>query len=128
MAAARKEGGRVIELAVSAPFHCALMQPAAAGVAQALADVPIRTLRTPVVTNVEATLNDDAMRVGDLLVAQITAPVRWGDSMRLLSTLGCARALEIGPGHVLTNLLKRMQLGIAPIAMGEGNDFTALTA
>ena len=117
---AKRAGGRAIELAVSAPFHCSLMAPAAAGLAEALAAVEIGALRVPVVSNVEATVNGDRGRVAELLIRQVTAPVQWEASMQLLQRLGCARALEIGPGQVLTRLLQRMQLGIDAVAAGEG--------
>jgi [acyl-carrier-protein] S-malonyltransferase len=113
MQAAKSAGGRVIPLSVSAPFHCALMAPAAAELADALAAVAIESPTIPIVTNVEAALNADASRIRALLVAQVTAPVRWADSMRLLQSLGCERAVEVGPGEVLTKLLQRMRLGIA---------------
>lgn len=113
MQAAKTAGGRVIPLAVSAPFHCALMAPAAAELAQALEAVEISPPAIPIITNVEASPNADASRVRALLVAQVTAPVRWAESMRLLQSLGCRDAVEIGPGQVLTKLLQRMKLGIA---------------
>ena len=61
----------------------------------------------------DAALNADPVRVRELLVAQVTAPVRWVESMRLLQTLGCRRAIEVGPGQVLSKLLQRMRLGVA---------------
>lgn len=111
--AARGAGGRVLPLSVSAPFHCALMAPVAAELATALAAVAVAPLAVPVVTNVEAALNGDATRVRELLVAQVTAPVRWSQSMQTLHGLGCRRAIEVGPGQVLTKILQRMRLGIA---------------
>ena len=126
MEAARGAGARVLELAVSAPFHCSLMAPAAESLARALAGVPIAPLAVSVVTNVEAALNSDPARVRSLLVAQVTAPVRWAESMRLLRRLGCTRALEVGPGQVLTRLLQRMELGIEAVAAGEGEGWPAL--
>jgi [acyl-carrier-protein] S-malonyltransferase len=112
MHAAKKAGGRVIPLAVSAPFHCALMAPAAVELARALEAVEVAPPTIPIVTNVEATLNADASRVRALLVAQVTAPVRWAESMQLLQSLGCRRAIEVGPGQVLSKILQRMKLGI----------------
>ena len=121
MRAAKAAGGRVVPLAVSAPFHCALMAPAAAELASALADVEIAPPAVPIVTNVEAAVNTDASRIRELLVAQVTAPVRWAASMELLQSLGCRRAFEVGPGQVLTKLLQRMKLGIDGRVMeGEG--------
>jgi [acyl-carrier-protein] S-malonyltransferase len=111
--AARRAGGRVLPLSVSAPFHCALMAPVAAELAAALAAVEIAPPTVPVVSNVEATATVDATRVRDTLIAQITAPVRWSQSMQTLQALGCRRALEVGPGQVLTKILQRMRLGIA---------------
>jgi [acyl-carrier-protein] S-malonyltransferase len=111
--AAKAAGGRAIPLTVSAPFHCALMAPAAAELAAALGGVEIEPPAIPIVSNVDAALNRDASRVRDLLIAQVTAPVRWADSMRLLQSLGCARAIEVGPGQVLAKILQRMKLGIA---------------
>jgi len=117
--AARRAGARVVELPVSAPFHCALMEPAARGLSEALGGVTIAPLRIPLVSNVDAAVNHDAKRVTSLLVSQVTAPVRWEESMRTLAGLGCRRALEVGPGQVLTKLLQRMRLGIEAMAVGE---------
>jgi [acyl-carrier-protein] S-malonyltransferase len=125
---ARAAGGKVLPLAVSAPFHCALMAPAAAGLDAALAEVDVRAPSVPVVANVDATLNEDAERVRGLLVAQVTAPVRWAESMRLLQRLGCRRAVEVGPGQGLTKLLQRMRLGIDAVAAGEGPAWASLGA
>lgn len=119
MTAAKRAGARAMALPVSAPFHCALMEPAARGLGEVLGHLPIGPLCTPLVTNVEATLNDDPGRVARLLVAQVTAPVRWEESMRLLERLGCQRALEVGPGQVLTKLLQRMRLAIEATAVEE---------
>jgi [acyl-carrier-protein] S-malonyltransferase len=120
VAAAKAAGGRTVPLAVSAPFHCALMAPAAAGLADALASVDVRPPSIPIVSNVEAALVTDATRIRELLVAQVTAPVRWAESMRLLQALGCERAIEVGPGQVLAKLLQRMRLGIAGASLTEG--------
>ncbi len=95
------------------------MAPAADGLARALAAVTVAPLRVPVVTNVDAALNADPARVPGLLVRQVTAPVRWEESMQLLRRLGCVRAIEIGPGQVLTKLLQRMRLGIDAATAGE---------
>ncbi len=117
---ARAAGARTMALAVSAPFHCALMAPAAAELASALAAVEIRALAVPVVSNVDAEPNADAARVRDLLTAQMTAPVKWAESMQRLRALGCERAIEVGPGQVLTKLLQRMRLGIASATLEDG--------
>ena len=117
MEAARAAGGRVIPLPVSAPFHCALMAPAAAELASALAAIDVQPPALPIVSNVDAAENTDAGRIRDLLVAQVTAPVRWAESMRRLQSLGCRQAIEVGPGQVLAKILQRMRLGIASAAL-----------
>jgi [acyl-carrier-protein] S-malonyltransferase len=119
MASAKVAGGRVIPLSVSAPFHCVLRAPAAAELATALAATEIETPTVPIITNVEATANSDAARIRDLLVRQVTAPVRWAASMQRLQTLGCRRAVEVGPGQVLSKIVQRMRLGIASETLEE---------
>ena len=113
-AAIAKERGakRVVELTVSAPFHCSLMEPAARRLEQALSTVEIAPLRLRVIANVtgEPYPGPDAVR--DLLVRQVTSPVRWQDSIVVLEGLGCALALEVGPGTVLTGLVRRITSGI----------------
>ena len=99
---------KVVELAVSAPFHCSMMQPAADGLAEALADVTVKAPSCDVVTNVEATPNRDPARVKDLLVQQVTAPVRWVESIRWVAEQGQTTAFEIGPGKVLMGLVRRI--------------------
>jgi len=99
---------RAVELAVSAPFHCALMKPAADGLAEVLESVTVRSPKAGVITNVTADVNVDPQRVKDLLVQQVTAPVRWEESMRKLHGLGCTATVEVGPGKVLAGLLKRI--------------------
>lgn len=117
---ARAAGARSLPVAVSAPFHCPLMAPAAEGLRAALAEVTISPPTVPVVANVDAAPTTDAGKIRDLLVQQVTAPVRWGASMRQLAALGCERAVEVGPGQVLTKLLQRMQLGVEAVAVEAG--------
>jgi [acyl-carrier-protein] S-malonyltransferase len=95
-------------LPVSAPFHCALMQPAAERLRAALDTVAVHDLQFPVISNVEAQPNHDGSRVRELLVAQVCAPVRWDDSVRRMAELGVTRFIEIGPGKVLSGLIKRI--------------------
>jgi [acyl-carrier-protein] S-malonyltransferase len=109
MALAKERGAkRALDLPVSAPFHCQLMQPAADGLKALLSAVAVEPFTIGVVTNVEAKVNLDANRVKSLLVDQAVQPVRWEESVLQLSELGCARALEIGPGKVLKGLIKRI--------------------
>lgn len=95
-------------LPVSAPFHCPLMQPAADRLKAVLDDVQVHALNLPVVTNVEATANQDSGRVRDLLVQQVCAPVLWEQSVQAMIDGGVTRFVEIGPGKVLTGLVKRI--------------------
>lgn len=107
--AAKSRGAkRAMPLAVSAPFHCALMQPAADRLAVALAGVSFAPLALPVMTNVEATKNQDASRVRDLLARQVTAPVRWEESVEAIAAMGVTEAIEVGAGRVLAGLVKRI--------------------
>lgn len=109
VSAAKARGAkRAVELPVSAPFHCALMAPVATGLARALETVPVSPLSLGVISNVTAEVNQDHLRVKDLLIQQVTAPVRWEESMQRLAPLGCGAALEVGPGRVLAGLLKRI--------------------
>jgi [acyl-carrier-protein] S-malonyltransferase len=109
-AALAKERGakRVLDLPVSAPFHCRLMQPAADALKEILADISVHPFTVGVITNVEADVNLDSGRVKALLVEQAVCPVRWEESVQKLGALGCTRAIEIGPGKVLKGLIKRI--------------------
>lgn len=99
---------RALPLPVSAPFHCSLMQPAGERLAEILVPIPLAPMTIPVVTNVEALPNEDPGRVKDLLVRQVSAPVRWEESVAKMSELGVERFIEIGPGKVLSGLIKRI--------------------
>jgi len=110
---------RILPLKVSAPFHCALMAPAARRLAEALDRVEIGAPATPVVTNVEALPNADGARVKDLLVKQVTAPVRWEESVRYLAGAGVKRVVEVGPGTVLAGLIKRIDKSIEVLSVSD---------
>jgi [acyl-carrier-protein] S-malonyltransferase len=106
---ARREGAkRTIPLAVSAPFHCELMAPAAAKLEQELAQVRFRDANPPVVTNVEAVPNASAARMPELLALQVTAPVRFNEMVLKMAELGVDRFLEVGAGRVLSGLVARI--------------------
>ncbi|MCK9172203.1 MAG: ACP S-malonyltransferase [Desulfuromonas thiophila] len=110
---ARTRGAKkALLLPVSAPFHCALMEPAGRQLQQVLAGLEIVPLAVPVVTNVEACANQDATRVADLLVAQVSAPVRWEESVRAMVSQGVGRFIELGPGKVLAGLIRRIERGV----------------
>jgi len=104
---------RAMPLPVSAPFHCSLMLPAGERLREVLAGIAVGPLRTPVVSNVEAAPNSDSGRVKELLVAQVSAPVRWDESVQKMAELGVERFIEIGPGKVLAGLIKRIAKGAA---------------
>ena len=95
-------------LPVSAPFHCSLMKPAADRLAEVLTQVAVGALAQPVVTNVEALANGDSSRVRELLVTQVCAPVQWAQSVEEMVRLGVVTFIEIGPGKVLSGLVKRI--------------------
>jgi [acyl-carrier-protein] S-malonyltransferase len=101
-------------LPVSAPFHCALMKPAAERLAQVLDAISYGDMLFPVVSNVEATANSEKGRVRDLLVAQVCAPVLWEQSVCAMAALGVSRSIELGPGKVLSGLVKRISKEVAP--------------
>jgi len=113
IALAKSRGAkRAVPLAVSAPFHCALMKPAADQLRQVLEPLTISPLQCPVISNVEAQPNTDAARVKDLLIRQVVSPVRWHESIETLGGLGCRAAIEVGPSRVLSGLVKRIAPGI----------------
>jgi [acyl-carrier-protein] S-malonyltransferase len=103
-----KGAKRAMPLPVSAPFHCALMEPAARRLQEVLAQIPISKMVCPVVSNVEAKPNQDAGRVVELLVRQVCAPVQWTDSVQAMIDAGVSRFIELGPGKVLSGLIKRL--------------------
>jgi [acyl-carrier-protein] S-malonyltransferase len=97
-----------VELKVSAPFHCPLMQPARAGMEPVLAALNISPLKFGVIANVSAEVNRDPGRVVPLLLEQITSPVRWEESMGIVAQSGVTDAIEFGSGRVLMGLMRRM--------------------
>jgi [acyl-carrier-protein] S-malonyltransferase len=97
-----------VELKVSAPFHCPLMQPARDAMAPVLRAIKVREPKFPVIANVTAETNRDPAKVVPLLLEQITAPVRWQESMGVIATSGITDAIEFGCGRVLMGLMRRM--------------------
>jgi [acyl-carrier-protein] S-malonyltransferase len=126
---ASTDKGKVIPLKVSAPFHCALMAPAARVVERELGKIDVRPLAFPIVANFDATPNADAGRVKELLVRQVDGTVRWEESVRVIHANGITHALEIGPGKVLAGLVKRIAkdlrvLSVCDVAaLGQVGDF-----
>ncbi|MDQ2976402.1 MAG: ACP S-malonyltransferase, partial [Acidobacteriota bacterium] len=99
---------RVIKLNVSAPFHCALMKPAQERLAVDLAITGFFELKTPLVTNVDAVAIEKAEEARDSLVRQVSSPVRWLESVELLISRGVDTFVEVGPGKVLTGLMRQI--------------------
>lgn len=100
-----------VELKVSAPFHCPLMEPAQVGMEPVIAALEVGPLGFGVIANVTAEVNRDPTQVKPLLIQQITAPVRWEESMRRLVATDAAGALEFGAGRVLGGLMRRIDKG-----------------
>ncbi len=111
------KGARVIPLKVSAPFHSALMEPAARRLDDFLANIEFAEPTVPIVTNVEARPNRDAGRIRELLVRQVTAPVRWTESVRNMLDSGIETYIEFGPGRVLAGLLRRIERTVKVISV-----------
>jgi [acyl-carrier-protein] S-malonyltransferase len=106
-AAAKARGGRAVPLKVSAPFHCSLMRPAAERLAADLAGVPFAAGAFPVVCNVDAAPLPAPAAAPARLEAQVTAPVRWTETVRTIAAMGIDRWVEFGAGTVLTGLIGR---------------------
>lgn len=105
---AEELGGRPIVLSVAGAFHTPIMQPAVDQLRDVLSQIELRSPRIPVISNVDAQSHSDPEEIRDLLVRQVVNPVRWEDSMRVLLDAGVQQFYEIGPGKVLTGLMKRI--------------------
>lgn len=117
-----KEAGarRVLPLSVSGPFHSSLMQPAAERMKEVLDRLEIREARVPVVANVSARPQQEAADIRKALVEQVAAPVLWEDSIRRLIEEGVDTFVEIGPGNVLTGLVRKIQRGVTALSIQDG--------
>ena len=119
---------RAVALSVSAPFHCSLMKPAAERLRTALANVEIKAPSVPVITNVRAEATQDPATIRQLLVEQVTASVRWEESVQRIAALGVTRGLELGSGSVLRGLIKRIAPTIEMTTIGEPHETDSFTA
>ncbi len=119
---------RAMMLPVSAPFHCALMQPAADAMAQALADVTVKPPVVPVVANVLARPVSDPGEIVRALVAQVTGTVRWRESVAFMAGQGVTTFYEVGAGKVLSGLVKRTAEGAKGVAIGTPEDVVTFKA
>ena len=128
-ARARELGARrVLPLPVSAPFHCALMRPAQARLEPELRALVVSDPAVPVVANVDAEPKRDAASSIDALVEQVSAPVRWEAVVRRLSATGVRLYVEVGPGAVLSGLIKKIERGAAAVSVGDPDGVAALEA
>jgi [acyl-carrier-protein] S-malonyltransferase len=123
-----KGARRAMLLPVSAPFHCALMAPAATAMAQALAAVTIRPPAVPLVANVPATAITDPAEIARCLVAQVTGTVRWRECVSYMAAHGVADFYEVGAGKVLSGLIKRIADGATATAIGTPEEVAAFVA
>jgi [acyl-carrier-protein] S-malonyltransferase len=119
---------RALLLPVSAPFHCALMQPAADAMAAALSGVTLLAPRVPLVANVRADAVTDPETIRALLVEQVTGSVRWRESVLWMDSHGVTDAWEIGAGKALSGMIKRIAPGISTRAIGLPADVAATLA
>ena len=119
---------RAALLPVSAPFHCALMRPAAEVMAEALAKVAVRRPCVPLVANVAAKPISEPTAIVDGLIAQVTGTVRWRESVAFMAGAGVGMFYEVGAGKVLTGLVKRIASGATGVAIGTPADIASFVA
>ena len=122
----RERGAKkAVPLPVSAPFHCALMEPAAERLRPVLAALSVTDPRIPVVTNVDATEAASGEEVRIALARQVASAVRWVESIERMASAGVTEAVEIGPGAVLAGLVRRIRKEIAVVSIGKAEQVTA---
>jgi [acyl-carrier-protein] S-malonyltransferase len=119
---------RVIPLSVSAPFHCALMRPAAERLAPELRALAVEDPRVPIVANVDAEPKRAAHAAIEALVAQVASPVRWEDVVRRLASEGVTTYVEVGPGTVLSGLVRKIHRDASIASFGAPDDLAAVEA
>ncbi|MEL7153679.1 MAG: ACP S-malonyltransferase [Pseudomonadota bacterium] len=124
--AKEKGAKRAMLLPVSAPFHCALMQPAADRMAEALADTDIQAPNVPLVANVRAEAISEADTIRQLLVEQVTGRVRWRESVQFMAAQGVTELVEIGAGKALSGMARRIDRALAATAVNGPADVTKL--
>ncbi|MGO4740060.1 ACP S-malonyltransferase [Bosea sp. 2KB_26] len=119
---------RALPLPVSAPFHCALMQPAADAMREALARVALAAPVVPVMANVGAAPLSDPDAIRASLVAQVTGTVRWRECVQAMADAGVTRFVEAGSGKVLAGLVKRIAAGTSAVSLGAADDIRNYSA
>ncbi|GHE86498.1 malonyl CoA-acyl carrier protein transacylase [Aliiroseovarius zhejiangensis] len=123
-----KGARRAVLLPVSAPFHCALMQPAAEAMAEALSHVEMKAPVVPLVSNVRARAISDATTIRSLLVEQVTGSVRWRESVAWMAEQGVTEIWEIGAGKALSGMIRRIAKDVETRAVGTPDDVAAAVA
>jgi [acyl-carrier-protein] S-malonyltransferase len=124
--AAERGARRAIMLPVSAPFHCALMRPAADIIAEALAETELAPPRVPLVANVSAAATSDPQEIKDLLIEQTTRMVRWRESVLVFAANEVEEIVEIGAGRVLAGLIRRIDRSLSALSVGTPAEIDAL--
>ncbi|WP_083100650.1 ACP S-malonyltransferase [Pseudophaeobacter leonis] len=123
--AKEKGAKRAVMLPVSAPFHCALMQPAADVMAEALAAVEIKTPAVPLIANVRADAVSDPAEIRQLLVEQVTGSVRWRESVQVMAAKGVTEFWEIGAGKALSGMIRKIDRSLSSRQFGTPEDVAA---
>ncbi len=125
-----KENGakRSIVLPVSAPFHCALMAPAADAMSEALADITLQPPVVPVVANVTAAPEEDPGEIRRLLIEQVTSRVRWRECILKMRELGVVTFMEVGAGKVLTGMIRRIDRELTGLSVQSADDIDAFAS
>ncbi|UTS80765.1 ACP S-malonyltransferase [Phaeobacter piscinae] len=126
--AKEKGAKRAVMLPVSAPFHCALMQPAADVMAEALTDVAIKSPAVPLIANVRADAVSDPDEIRKLLVEQVTGSVRWRESVQTMAAKGVTEFWEIGAGKALSGMIRKIDRSLTSRQVGTAEDVAAITA
>src|SRR5204863_7382373 len=117
---------RVVPLPVSAPFHCALMKPAEERLAPELRALHVGNPRVPIVANVDAEPKRDAASAIEALVRQVSSPVRWEAVVQRLASEGVTTYVEVGPGTVLSGLVKKLQREATVLSFGKPDDLATI--
>ncbi len=123
--AKEKGAKRAVMLPVSAPFHCALMQPAADVMAEALAAVEIKAPAVPLIANVRADVVSDPAEIRQLLVDQVTGSVRWRESVQVMAAKGVTEFWEIGAGKALSGMIRKIDRSLSSRQFGTPEDVAA---
>jgi [acyl-carrier-protein] S-malonyltransferase len=117
---------RIVPLTVSAPFHCALMQPAGDRLAPELRAMAVHDPAVPVVANVDAEVKRDGAAAIEALIRQVSSPVRWDAVVGRLASQGVTTYVEVGPGTVLTGLVRKIHREATAVSFGRPDDFSAV--